>query len=113
MRRFPLALLLLGLLASPLMDARGAFPGDSTRPPGVSTKGINLAGRVSDDGKTLLAEDDNTWNVNNADMLHGLEGRYVTLKCRMDLSKRAILVLYVFPPDTKRSPNLRDSAFRR
>jgi hypothetical protein len=110
MRGFPIALL-LSVMASPLMNARGPVPSDRTRPSGV--QGVNLSGKVSNDGKMLLADDDNTWSVSNADVLKGLEGRYVTVKCRMDPGKRAIRVLYVFEPDTKHSANLGDSAFRR
>lgn len=113
MRRFVLAVLSLSLMASPLMNAGGPVPGNNNQPSGVSGRGVDLAGRVSNDGKTLLADDDNIWSVNNADVFKGLEGRYVTVKCRMDPSKRAIRILYVFEPDTKHSANLRDSAFRR
>jgi hypothetical protein len=100
-------------MASPLMNAWGPVPGDNHNSPGVSAKGVNLSGKVSNDGKMLLADDDNTWSVNDANVLKGLEGRHVTVKCRMDPSKRAIHVFYVLEPDTQHSANLRDSAFRR
>jgi len=69
---------------------------------------------VSTDGKTLLADDDNNWNVSSPDALKGLEGRYVTVKCRMNLNQRSILILFVIDaPGMKHSANLGDSAFRR
>jgi hypothetical protein len=68
---------------------------------------------VSTDGKALIAEDDNIWSVSNAGALKGLEGRYVIVKCRMDVAKHAIRVLYVIQPLARHSANLNDSAFRR
>ena len=113
MRRLPLVLLLAGLTGAPFIAALGAGPGDSGRAPGTHAKGVDLAGTVSNDGKTLLAEDDNAWSITNADVLRDFAGRHVTVKCRMDPGRRSIRVLYVLDPDTKRSSNLRDSAFRR
>jgi hypothetical protein len=112
MQRVPLTILLCGLMAFPLTSAWG-IPGDSTRQPGASVKGVDLAGKVSSDGKALIAEDDNVWSVSNAGALKGLEGRYVTVKCRMDVAKHAIRVFYVVQPLVRHSANLNDSAFRR
>jgi len=99
------------LFVSVMTLATSAHGGDSVRT--IAMKGVNLAGKVSNDGKTLLADDDNLWNVNNPDILKGLGGRHVTVTCRMDLSKRAILVLYIIQPEMKHAANLSDSAFRR
>jgi hypothetical protein len=111
--RILLAAWMFGFIAAPLMAAQASVPGDNTRPAGASINGVDLAGKVSKDGRALLADDDNTWSVSNADALKGLEGRYVTVKCRMDLNKHAIRVLYVIQPLTKHTANLSDSAFRR
>jgi hypothetical protein len=113
MRRFSLATLAFILVTSLTTGAQAAVPGDSGRQPSVSAKGVDLAGKVSNDGKALLADDDNSWSVSNASMLKGFEGRHVTVKCRMDLSRHAIQVLYVVQPATTHGPNLADSAFRR
>jgi hypothetical protein len=99
-------------MASPLTTAWG-IPGDSRGQPAASVKGVDLAGKVSTDGKALIAEDDNIWSVSNADALKGFEGRHVTVKCRMDVAKHAIRVLYVVQPLVRHSANLNDSAFRR
>jgi hypothetical protein len=113
MRRFSLAVLLLGLMAAPLMEAQTAGK-DSYRQQGASTKGVNLAGKVSKDGKTLLADDDNVWSVSNAGKLQGFEGRNVTVKCQTDPDKRAIHVLSVVDPSQDHFPaNSKDSAFRK
>ena len=113
MRRITLAVLLLGLMASPLIQAQTAGKGGN-RQPGTSAKGVSLVGQLSKDGKTLMAEDDNIWTVLNASLLKGFEGRHITVKCRMDLDKRAIHILDVLEPSKGYySNNLKDSAFRR
>jgi hypothetical protein len=100
-------------MASLSIGVQGSSSGGNDHTPAASTKGVNLAGKVSQDGKTLLTEDDNVWSVSNADTLKGFAGRDVTVKCRMDPDKRSIRVLYVFEPNKSNSANLRDSAFRR
>ena len=115
MRSFPFTALTLMLLASMFTYSRGAVAaGDSTRSAGTQVKGVNLSGKVSSDAKTLLTDDDNDWRVANPDALKGREGRYVTVRCRMDLSKRAIQVFsLVEDPGVTHTANLGDSAFRR
>lgn len=109
MTKLSCAALAFFLLAAPLTHA-----GDSTRPTAAQTKGILLSGKVSGDGKQFLADDDNTWTVANRDVVKGLEGRFVLVKCRMDVSNRAIRVLSVEEPsDTKHAAHLGDAAFRR
>lgn len=110
MTKLPCAALAFFLLAAPLTHAAG----DSTRPTNAQTKSILLSGKVSDDGKQFLADDDNTWTLSNRDLVKGLEGRFVLVKCRMDISNRAIRVLSVEEPlDTKHAAHLGDAAFRR
>jgi hypothetical protein len=114
MRRFSLAFLALVLGISLTTIAQGTAGGDYGRGvPKVQVKGVNLSGQVSKDGKMFLADDDNTWSVNNLDILKGFEGRYVTVKCRMDPSKRAIHVLDVLERHLTNYTNFKDSAFRR
>src|SRR5262245_32746786 len=112
MRRFSLVTLAFVLLAS-LMASAQASKGESARQTSVYAKCVDLAGKVSTDGKTLVANDDNAWSVNNTDALKGFEGRPVTVKCRMDPEHRAINVLFVVVPEVKHPWNLHDSAFRR
>ena len=113
MKRFSLAFLALILGISVTTIAQGTASGDSRHVPKVQVKGVNLSGQVSKDGKMFLADDDNAWSVNNLDILKGFEGRYVTLKCRMDPSKRAIQVLDVLERHLTNHTNFKDSAFRR
>ena len=112
MRRFSLVILVLGLMAAPLLEAQTAGK-DSYRQGGTSMTGVDLAGKVSNDGKTLIAEDNNVWNVNNAGKLQGFEGRDVVVRCRMQLDQRAIQVLHVVEPGQHFPANSKDSAFRR
>lgn len=111
MRRVLLAALAF-LLAVSLVIAQGvALPGDGTP---VRLKGVTLSGQISSNGKVLRADDDNDWTISNADAVKGFEGRYITVKCRMEPEKRAIRVLFIVEqPSTTRSANLGDSAFRR
>ena len=113
MKRFSCATLALLFLTS-TFAATLASACDGTHPQAVSTKGMELSGKVSDDGKVLTADDDNDWHITNIEILKGLEGRYVTVKCRMDVSKRAIRVLSVEEPsETRHTAHLGDAAFRR
>jgi hypothetical protein len=95
------------------MVSAQASKGENGKQTVVYPKGVDLAGKVSIDRKTLVANDDNIWIVNNAEMLKGLEGRDVTLKCRMDPDHHAIRVLFVVVPETKQAGKFNDSAFRR
>jgi hypothetical protein len=113
MKRLSITAVALLLFASPFTQARGAPMGDGSRP-AAPTKGMNLSGKVSNDGKILTADDENDWRVMNADLLKGFEGRYIVVKCRMDVSKQAIRVLSVEEPsEAKHAVHLGDAAFRR
>ena len=114
MTRLSCATWALLFLAPPFTQARGVPMGEGTRSSAASTKWIALSGKVSDDGKSLTADDDNDWHVTNAEVLKGLEGRYITVKCRMDVSRRAIRVLSVEEFSEKtHGAHLGDAAFRR
>lgn len=110
MKGLPCAALTFFLLASPFTYAAG----DSTRPASAHSKGVVLAGKVSDNGRQLLTDDENKWSVANVGALRGLEGRYITVKCRMDIRKQAIRVLSIEDPSQMKHPaHLGDAAFRR
>jgi hypothetical protein len=112
MRRFTFGVLTIATLASLLTTVEAsALPSGSTRSADAQA-GVNLSGKVSDDGKTFTADDDNKWTVSNAAALKGHERRYVTVKCRMDLDNRAIQVLSV-NQDRTEVRHGGDSAFRR
>jgi hypothetical protein len=72
-----------------------------------------VSGKVSDDRKTLVGYH-SSWFVSNPDLLAGLEGRLVKVKCRLYAAAHEILILSVTPADTRTyAANLGDSAFRR
>ncbi|HKE31927.1 MAG TPA: hypothetical protein VKD65_09395 [Candidatus Angelobacter sp.] len=110
MRRIPLCAFLL--MASLFAAQGAALPGDSTPRPG-QVRGVTLSGQVSNNGKMLVTDDDNNWTVSNAETLKALQGRYVTVKCRIDQKNSAIRVLYIIEPSETKHANWGDSAFRR
>ena len=72
-----------------------------------------VSGKVSEDRKTLIGYH-SSWFVNNPDLLAGLEGRLVKVKCRIYAAAHEILILSVTPADTQTyAANRGDSAFRR
>jgi|SRR5215471_1841352 len=105
------------LLLASLLTASGIGmpPGDGMRPAGAHAKGIDLAGKVSDDAKSFLADDGNQWTISNAPAVKGSEGRSVVVHCRMDLAKRSIHVLAVRQEQAgiKSAVRYGDAAFRR
>jgi len=101
------------LLASLLTGSGTAMPpGDGMRSSGASPKSVDLAGKISDDAKSFLADDGNQWTISNVAAVKGREGRNVVLQCRMDLEKRALHVLGIRQEQPQKA-RLGDSAFRR
>lgn len=79
-----------------------------------TAKAMTIYGRVSDDGKSLVAKSGEPWLVTNPVTLAGHEKQQVKVKCETsaDHSIRVISVKIVATPATYRfNPN--DSAFRR
>ncbi len=111
MRAFMSLVVTIFLLGSLFTHAQSAAAGDNTR---VQVKGVVLSGQLSSDGKKLLADDDNEWTVSNADTVKGLEGRYVSVRCRMNPKNSAIQVLSIVDqPATTHATHFGDAAFRR
>jgi hypothetical protein len=104
----------LVLALASLLTASGIAmpPGDGMRPSGASPKSVDLAGKISDDAKSFLADDGNQWTISNVAAVKGREGRNVVLQCRMDLEKRALHVLGI-RQDQPQKARLGDAAFRR
>jgi hypothetical protein len=72
-----------------------------------------VSGKVSEDRKTLIGYH-SSWFVSNPDLLAGLEGRLVKVKCRLSVAAHEILILSVRPADYQTyAANRGDSAFRR
>ena len=76
-------------------------------------KVVTLSGRVSDDGKVLLSEDQDQWAVNNPATLAGQSGRVVTVKCQLSADQNSIHVLAVRAVEARYLATHNDAAFRR
>lgn len=110
MRKFALSLLAVSFLL------RGTAAGQNL-PASKShhEKAVSLAGRVSEDGKNLIAQSGEPWLVMNPGTLAGRDGQRVKVKCRISSGTREIHVLSVktMPTPIKYAANPSDSAFRR
>jgi hypothetical protein len=98
MKKLMLASGMLALLISTLALAQyDTKPDTSTQAKAaVSTKAVNLPGKISDDGKTFTSDKDKkSWTVTNPEALKGHEGHEVTLKAHVDDAKNEIHVISV------------------
>jgi hypothetical protein len=107
--------LFLSLLVVPFLlaaAAAGQNPGEGQT---NTTKALTLSGRVSEDGRNVIAKNGQTWLVTNPGTLSGHEGQDVKVRCRVSSDRHNILVLSLKPVavQTRYAVNLGDSAFRR
>lgn len=81
----------------------------------ASTKAIAIAGQVSDEGKTLISDEDDIWVVNNPNVLAGHVGQQVKVKCQVFPDKNEIHVFSVKVDlrEVRYISRSGDSAFRR
>jgi hypothetical protein len=105
--------LVLSILAVPLLlpvPAVGQNHGDKSS----VAKSITISGRVSQDGKSLIAKNGESWSVTNPDTLAAHQNQQVKVKCETSID-HSIRVLSVRTLATPASfhPNPSDSAFRR
>jgi hypothetical protein len=92
--------------------AQQAEPAGATA--NVPAKALVVFGKISDDGKKLISDIDSEWTVSNPEMLKGLEGHLVRLKCYVDTEKNRLRVLFVKKEsELGYSARYADSAFRR
>jgi hypothetical protein len=108
----PLFLTLSMCFAAVAQDARK--PGDSIAQP-AHRKAVTLSGRISEDGKAFVSEQDEVWEVSNAKVLTGHEGQQVVVKCQLYPDKNEMRVLLVSSAhgEVKYVVSHGDSAFRR
>ena len=78
-------------------------------------KAITISGRVSEDGKSLIAKNGEPWSVTNPDALTGHESQQVKVKCQVFSAGHDVRVLSVktVAAQVKYTANPGDSAFRR
>jgi hypothetical protein len=82
---------------------------------GRNSKAIAISGRVSEDGKSLIAKNGEPWSVTNPNALAGHESQWVKIKGEpgsLDHHIRLRSVRILATPTTH-SVNLGDAAFRR
>ena len=66
---------------------------DTMKSEKMSAKTMGVSGKVGDDGKTFVADNDGkTWKVSNPDALKGHEGHHVRVKAQVDADKDEINV---------------------
>jgi len=83
----------LALLMSGLAVAQDTMKPDSMKSD-AATKAISVTGKISDDGKTFVNDQDGkSWTINNADAVKGHEGHHVTLKAHVDADKNEVHVM--------------------
>ena len=106
--------LVLSLLAVPLLLPVSAFGQNQNAAKPNTAKAITMAGRVSADGKNLIATNGESWLVTNPDALTTHQNQQVKVKCETsaDHSIRVLSVKFVAMP-TAYHVNPGDSAFRR
>jgi len=81
----------------------------------TSKKTVTISGKVSNDAKMIVSDDNERWSVSNTDALMGREGQQITVKCRLDPEKNQVQILSLKPAqnEMKYAANRGDSAFRR
>jgi hypothetical protein len=81
----------------------------------VHRKAVTLLGRISEDGKAFVSQQDEVWEVSNAKVLTGHEGQQVVVKCQLfpDKNEIRVLLLSVAQAEVKYVVSHGDSAFRR
>lgn len=106
--------LVLCFLAVPLLLPVSAFGQEHNAAKSNAAKAITLSGRVSEDGKSLIAKNGESWSVTNPGTLTGHENQQVKVKCEnsADHSVR-VLSLKILAMPAVYHVNPGDSAFRR
>lgn len=107
--------LVLCFLAVPLLLPVSAFGQNHNAAKSSSAKTLTISGRVSEDGKSLIAKNGERWSVANPDALAGQENQQVKVKCQISSATHDIRVrsLRIVATPVTYHVNPGDSAFRR
>lgn len=106
--------LILSFLAIPFLLPIPAAGQNNNSGQSATAKSITISGRVSEDGKSLIAKNGETWSVTNPGPLAGHESQQVKVKCQKVSADHHIQVLSVKAVATQKyAVNLGDAAFRR
>ena len=107
--------LVLSFLVVPFLLPLRAIGQNDNHGTSATAKSITISGRVSEDGKIVLAKNGESWMVTNPEALAGHESHQVKLKGQKVTADHRIQVLSVRSVATPAyyRVNLSDSAFRR
>ena len=80
----------------------------------LRTKKVTISGKISDDGRAVIAEG-KAWIVSNVEKLQNHLGEHVTVKGFLDpvTNRLEVLSMKIVRNDVNSSARLGDSAFRR
>jgi hypothetical protein len=120
MKKWVLVLLLIALLFTNSAAAQNPPKASEVNKPELKTqkgsmKAISILGQVSDEGKTLISDEDDIWAVDNPSSLAGHVGQQVKVKCRVFPGRNEIHVFSVKVDlrEVRYVSKSGDSAFRR
>lgn len=111
----PIALLFINIAAAQDPPKASEVNKPELKTQKASTKAISIAGQVSDEGKTLISDEDDIWAVDNPSALARHVGQQVKVKCRVFPGKNEIHVFSVQVDlrEVRYVSKSGDSAFRR
>jgi hypothetical protein len=89
------ALLLCANAAAQQNSRSGEIRPQNTETATTGKRAVTLSGRISNDGKTLVSEDQDQWVVSNPGALAAEKGHAVTVKCQLSPDQTSIHVLSV------------------
>ena len=74
---------------------------------------VQVSGRLSNDGRELVSDDEDRWAVSNPKALQGHEGQWITVKCQLSSDQSTIHVIAIKSSATSYASRGSDAAFRR
>ena len=84
----------LVLVMSAASVAQDTMKQDTMKPDSSTKAAINVTGKISDDGKSFLADKDGkTWTITNPDAVKGHEGHHVILNAHVYSDKGEVHVM--------------------
>jgi hypothetical protein len=93
MKKLMAILFAFTLLTSLGLLAQNTMPQDSMKSD-TSTKAAHITGKISDDGKTFVSDQDGkSWTISNPDLVKGHEGHHVTLKAHVSADGNQVEVV--------------------
>jgi len=93
MRRLIKILFAVSLLTSFALIAQDTMKQDNMKA-GTSMKAANVAGKISDNGKTFVSDKDGkSWTISNPEAVKGHEGHHVILKAHVSADTNEVNVV--------------------